>query len=186
MTTVAPARVGSGVDPVDFILQQEMGTMSRLLQLTLAFVFTASVAACGDDDPVAPVDPLDPFVGSWSASSFVYTSVDDPEVSIPILQVVPGSSVAVQVEAGGSFVASLNLGPQTDGETVDIPGTITHEGGSSITVVFATNPFFTEPLDVTYNFETANTLSWEAPTNFDFNQDGEQTPAILTVVFQRS
>lgn len=155
-----------------------------------ALALVVGTAACSDDDdPTGTQDPMERFAGSWNASSFVYTSVDNPEISIPVLDVVPGSSVAVTVAANGTFVASLNLGPQTGGQTVDVPGTIEHVSGEtsgSIIVTFATNPFFTEPLDVSYNFQTQNTLSWSAPTNFDFNQDGTATPATLTVVFQRS
>jgi hypothetical protein len=157
-----------------------MRKLSRVLILALV------AAACSDDGVTTEADPLAPFVGTWNASSFVYTSVENSAVSVPVLQAIPGSSVSVVIAADGSFLAPLNLGPQTNGETVSIPGTITPEGGSKITVTFETNPFFTAPLDVTFSFQTANTLSWEAPATFDFNQDGEGTPAILTVVFQRN
>jgi hypothetical protein len=154
--------------------------------MALAAILTFGITACSDDDPTGPADPLAAFAGTWNASSFVYTSVDDPDTSIPILQVVPGSSVAVTVDQQGGFVAALNLGESTGGETVQIPGTIEHVSDGQIIVTFAQNPFFTQPLNVTYNFQTANTLSWEAPTTFDFNQDGTPTDAILTVVFQRN
>jgi len=154
--------------------------------LTRVLILAGLVAACSDDAVSPQADPLAQFVGTWNASSFVYTSVDNPGVAVPVLQVIPGSSVSVVIAADGTFVAPLNLGPQTNGQTVSIPGTIAPEGGNRITVTFATNPFFTAPLDVTFGFQTANTLSWEAPATFDFNQDGENTPAILTVVFQRN
>ncbi len=159
--------------------------MSWHRPLRWAVVFAVGVSACSDDAVAPEEDPLARFAGSWNASSFVYTSVADPNLSIPVLLVVPNSSVAVVVAADGQFVASLNLGPQTAGETVDIPGTIEHEGDDRITVTFAENPFFSQPLDVTYAFETENTLSWQALASFDFNQDGTPTPAILTVVFSR-
>lgn len=161
-------------------------TWRRLMMMALVPVI--AVTGCSDDDDPVGVnddDPLEAFVGSWSATSFVYTSVDNPDISIPVLEVVEGSSVGVTVTGDGSFVASLNLGEQTGGETVDIPGTIEHEGEGRITVTFAENPFFTA-LDVTYEFEGPDILAWEAPTTFDFNQDGEETDAILSVVFVRS
>lgn len=155
-------------------------------RLALLSILVLGVAACGDDSTAPEEDPLDAFVGAWSATSFVYTSDDDPPAVVPILQVVAGSSVSVTVAEGGSFTANINLGALTGGETQTIPGTIEHEGGNRITVTFAPNPFFTAPLDVTYEFQTENTLSWEAPTTFDFNQDGTATAATLNVVFQRN
>jgi len=154
--------------------------------LALAAILTLGVTACSDDDPTGPADPLAAFAGTWNASSFVYTSADDPNTVIPVLQVVPGSSVQVTVDGNGNFVSALNLGDMTGGETVQIPGTIEHVSDGQIIVTFAQNPFFTQPLNVTYNFQTANTLSWETPTTFDFNQDGTPTDAILNVVFQRN
>lgn len=160
--------------------------MMMLHRWAVASMLVLGVAGCNDDGTSSEEDPLAAFVGSWNATSFVYTSEDDPSISVPVLEAVPGSSVSVAVEADGSFVAELNLGEMTGGQTQTIPGTIEHEGDNRITVTFATNPFFTEPLDVTYQFQTQNTLSWRAPTTFDFNSDGTPTAAILDVVFQRN
>lgn len=161
--------------------------MIRTPALGFMLLFTVAVAGCDSDDSVTPEDdPLEAFEGSWSATSFVYTSQDDPDVSVPVLQAVEGSSVGVDVEDDGEFVASINLGSQTNDQTVQIPGTIEHEGNDRITVTFESNPFFTAPLDVVYEFQTQNTLTWETSTTFDFNQDGTPTPATLNVVFQRS
>lgn len=154
--------------------------------LAFGLILMLGVAACGDSTSPEEEDPLAQFEGNWSATSFVYTSTDDPSIQVPVLQAIQGSSVSVNVQADGSFVAAINLGPMTGGETANIPGTIEHVGTNRITVTFATNPFFTQPLDVTYNFQTANTLTWQAPTTFDFNQDGTATGATLNVVFQRN
>jgi hypothetical protein len=164
--------------------------MIRTRTFMLVLALAVGAAGCSDDDdPVGPQDPLERFVGTWNASSFVYTSVDNPAISIPILEAVQGSSVSVTVAGDGGFLAQINLGAQTGGQTVPVPGTIDHVSGDAsgnIVVTFAPNPFFTEPLQVAYNFQTQNTLSWSAPTTFDFNQDGTPTAATLSVVFQRN
>lgn len=160
--------------------------MTRGRAVASILVLVLGVGACSDNGTSPEEDPLAAFVGNWSATSFVYTSDDDPSISVPVLEAVPGSSVSVAVEADGSFLSQINLGELTGGETQSIPGTIEHEGANRITVTFATNPFFTEPLDVTYQFQTENTLSWQAPTTFDFNEDGTPTAATLDVVFQRN
>ena len=94
--------------------------MSRLATRTLLGVALVTLGACGSDATGVVIDDL---VGTWSATSFVITSVADPSISGDALQ--GGISLTLDIMADGSFVSTISQQGQQDEVatgTIDLNG----------------------------------------------------------------
>ena len=81
-----------------------------------------AMAGAGCNDSTSPEDiTIQDLVGTWVASSFVYTGVDDPAQQVDL------------IESGGSFTMTISDAGAFTGTTVYEPmGTLTYTGTLSI------------------------------------------------------
>ena len=154
-----------------------------MLLALVAFVFPA----CSDDDPTGPGTDTGPggvtisdLAGTWNATSFTFTPA--------------GGGTAVDLIAqGGSLVLAI----QANG---DITITQTEPGGAPVVdtgslgfdpsdVDFIRLQIDGEPgtdrLAITLTGTTAMTL-FEADSEFDFDDNGTEDPATLTIVLVKT
>lgn len=131
--------------------------------LLLAVIFAA---ACSKDSVTA--DPaVAPFVGDWAADSLVLTSVADPQTSLDLIAL--GAQFTLNVQPSGQYTAILIYGGQAPTEfgKLEVSGqtlTLRPNGSGS-------------PTAGTYSFN-GNHLIVDGETQFDFNLDGTNEPAL--------
>jgi hypothetical protein len=134
---------------------------------TLALIGLATVLACGD--AVAPED----IAGTWEATSFVFTSVEDPSESIDVIDA--GGSLRVTFDADGTYELSVTFGGSTDTDD----GTYTIDG-NDITLDNVDDPI-SGTIEVSGDTMTLNLTGAE----FDFDEDGTDDPATIVIVLTR-
>jgi hypothetical protein len=132
----------------------------------LALMGLAAGLACGD--AVAPED----VVGDWTATSFVFTSVADPNESVDVI--AAGGSLSVTFDADGTYAIAYTFGgsSDTDGGTYTIDGSDITLGG--IDPVSGT-------IELSGDTMTLELLGGE----FDFDDDGTDDPATIRIVLTR-
>lgn len=65
-----------------------------------------ALGGCGGDGPTEPVDPeLEPFVGFWSATALIQTSVENPDKSVDLI--AEGAEFTLEIEADGAYETVL-------------------------------------------------------------------------------
>lgn len=132
--------------------------------------------ACGGDGPTGPeVDPaIAPFVGTWDADVFTVTSTADTSIVADLLE---NGSFTINIQPSGTYTANLDFGgvPLSEIGTMSVAGgyiTLRPNGGD-----VATGP---------YAFAGEDYLKvGPAPTDFDFNLDGDPDPATVYWEVQR-
>lgn len=135
------------------------------------------LSGCGDSGPANPEpDPaMEPFVGTWEATEFTVTSVDNPELYIDI---VPGGSFTIVVEPSGHYTATLDL------EGLPVPavefGQATIDGSS---IILAPEEGPTAVSSFVFNGPDQVTL--QGATEFDINRDGEPDEAVALIALMR-
>lgn len=132
----------------------------------------AAVMACGDSTGVV----VDDLIGSWNATKYEFVNNANSSQKADLL--AQGVSLALTVAAGGSYSAVItNPGqePDTTSGTIAIDGntlTIAESGQGS-------------PTPVSFSL-SGNTLTLTDPDeSIDFDNDGTDESATLTIVFQR-
>jgi hypothetical protein len=134
-----------------------------------AVIGLATAVACGDS--VAPED----IAGDWTATSFVFTSVDDPDLTADIIDL--GGSVSLTLNANGTYSITFTLGgvPETDGGTYTIDGSdITLDEGDSDEV--------SGTIDLSGD---TMTIRLTDGVEFDFDDDGTDESATVVIVLTR-
>ncbi len=143
-----------------------------------AVVVTLLLVACGDSsDPVAPDPAVAPFVGDWNATALVITSVANPDIHPDLIAL--GATFTINVQPSGQYTAILIYAGQPSTQI----GQVT-VSGSSITLhpqVPAGEPDATSA----YSFPDANHLVLDGETEFDFNLDGTNEPAVAHIELAR-
>lgn len=136
-------------------------------------------AGCGDSSPTAltePVPAVEPFVGEWHAVEFTVASVQDSTVSFDVTE---GGAFSINVQPSGLYTAIV--------EFPDLPDPVVEIGqlsavANSVTLRPQGGPAATS----SYNFEGADRLILDGPTEFDFNADGELEAAEAHIVLERA
>lgn len=139
--------------------------MFRAFVRPMAVLGVVGALACSDS--VAPAD----IAGTWNATSFVFTSVADPTTSVEAIDF--DISLSITFDAGGVITLRITEGGVTDTET----GTYTINGST---------------FSITTNGDTStgtisrsgNTLTIQLNTGveFDFDDDGTDEPARVTII----
>ena len=132
-------------------------------------LFLLSLTGCGDPAPTGPDPLIEPFVGDWTATAFVLTSSVSELVSIDLIQL--GGTFDLNIQPSGSYTAILiyaGLG-QTEMGTISATSntvTLNREFPSRENEVSA------------YQFIGDTVLILDGDTEFDFDFDGQEDPAL--------
>ena len=141
------------------------GRANRLRAVVLAVL----ISACGDG-PAGPDPLIAPFVGSWEATALVLTSPLSDLLSVDLIEF--GSTFDLDIQPSGGYTAILVFAGQAQTEI----GTIT----VTPTTVTLHRDFPTKDTAVsTYEFVGDATLILDGDTEFDFNLDGTNDPALV-------
>jgi hypothetical protein len=164
--------------------------MKRLSAPGLLLLAATVLTSCGDDDVTGLT--LRSLSGSWTASSFAFTSVAHPAHRVDLIADLSGS-LTLNLQANGTFTGTIHL-PGTTPIPLPIGGTVGLDADAGT-------------MDVRFNQQThaygffndflahftldagRTTLTWDfGPTPWDFPQNpgtGEE-PATARVVLTRS
>lgn len=138
------------------------------------FLLTA-VLACGGEDGVAP--ELAPMVGTWNATSAVFTNKQNPAQSIDI---VKQHQAVITMEIGGDARATLTL--IAFGQLTTVAGRARVEGSQLIL-----RPDDPARPEERFLFQLqGNNLTLDGDGEWDFNQDGTPEPSTLRLLMVRS
>ena len=142
-----------------------------------ALVATLLLSACaGGDDGTAPDLTVARFVGDWSASAFVLTSVANPDVHPDLIAL--GATFSLNVQPSGQYTAILLYA----GDSLTELGRIEVSGS---TVVLNRDFPNTSTSSSTFTFQGTNTLVLDGDSEFDFNLDGTAEPARAHLVLAK-
>ena len=141
---------------------------TRLIRrLSLLSLF---LVACADPAATGPDPLIEPLGGDWQATAFVLTSSVAEQVSIDLIQL--GGTFDLNIQPSGSYTAILvyaGLG-QTEMGTISV----------TTTTVTLNREFPTKENEVsTYQFVGDSLLILDGDTEFDFNFDGTEDPALV-------
>jgi hypothetical protein len=136
--------------------------------LLLAVIFAA---ACSKDGVTA--DPaVAPFVGDWAADTLILTSQADPQTSLDLVAL--GATFTLNVQPSGQYTAILIYSGQTNTEFGKL-----EVSGQTLTL----HPTGSTPATAgTYSFN-GDHLVLDGDTEFDFNLDGTNEPALVHIHF---
>lgn len=149
----------------------------------IAFILVLSflVAGCGNDGDGGIVDPLitgglslENLVGTWNAVKWEYVSQSDPNVRFDFVT-QGGVTVTLKIQSDGRFSLTYE-GP--GGQYTDY-GALSVENNRLI-IDFDEDDQIV--LDATLE---GDTLTLKTNDLFDFDGDGDEEPATLTIVFER-
>jgi len=136
------------------------------------------MACSGGSDSVSPDPAVAPFVGDWSATAMVLTSVANPDIH-PDLIADFGASFTINVQPSGQYTAILLFSGQASTQI----GTVT-VSGSTITLRPEVPPNEPEATSA-YVFTDADHLVLDGDTEFDFNFDGTPEAATAHIELER-
>lgn len=152
------------------------GLMKRLALASALCV----VPACGGDstgpDNTPTPDALAPFVGRWTANTFVHTLRDDATTTVDLI--AEGASFTVDISATGSYVGTVQVQTETRTET----GTL-RVVGSELVIQPVSPPGPEER--VTFIVSGSN-MTWTGLSEYDFNIDGIPSPTNVRITFTKS
>jgi hypothetical protein len=142
---------------------------SRCAALALA----VALPACGE----AGVEAID-LVGIWDATKFEFEeTTGDPVVTVDLMTM--NYEITIEIEEGGTYQISMSfLGGEPEVET----GTWVLEGGDLLIMTGTGEPVGDE-FDVTLEGTTLTVRSTEL--TFDFDEDGDEEPALFEAIFQK-
>lgn len=136
-----------------------------------------SISACGaGETPIEPVDELVPFVGTWDAEVFTFTSEGLPTIEADIINEA-GGSFFTSIEPSGNYTSTFTccgLGPAVEFGRLRVDGdflTFTPETGS--------------PATSSYIFVSADYLRVEGERDFVFELGGVAEPAAMLQELRR-
>ena len=128
-----------------------------------------SLTGCGDPAPTGPDPLIEPFVGDWTATAFVLTSSVSDQISIDLIQL--GGTFDLNIQPSGSYTAILiyaGLG-QTEMGTIS----------ATANTVTLNREFPSRENEVSaYQFVGDTVLVLDGDTEFDFDFDGQEDPAL--------
>ena len=128
-----------------------------------------SLTGCGASAPTGPDPLIEPFVGDWTATAFVLTSSVSDQVSIDLIQL--GGTFDLNIQPSGSYTAILiyaGLG-QTEMGTIS----------ATANTVTLNREFPSRENEVSaYQFVGDTVLILDGDTEFAFDYDGQEDPAL--------
>jgi hypothetical protein len=146
--------------------------MKALRTLTAVMLATA-VIGCSDSTSVEDVADL---VGTWDATSFLWTS--DADASVTFELVGAGGNFQLVIAADGSFTGSFGMGSEVE----VFSGTIAISG-SNIIITDSVDADDTSTMGFSLD---GNTLTMTSDDDeYDFDDDGQEDPASSLMVLQR-
>jgi len=140
-----------------------------------AVAFLVVLAGCGKESAVEPDPALAPFVGDWTATALVVTSVANPDVHPDLVQL--GAEFSLNVQPSGQYTAILLYAAQSQTEV----GNLSISGG----FVTMNRTFPSAATSVSAFAFEGNRLTLDGDTEFDFNLDGSPEPALARFELQR-
>lgn len=147
-------------------------------QGAVCLVAAVLAAGCGDGGGTTggPDPDIAPFVGTWDAEAFVVTSSVDPNT---VADLLISGTFSVVIEPSGLYTAILVFG--------SIPPfpEIGHLTVTDNFVTFRPNGTNPCPGSSEYVFSSADYLTLDGPTCFDFNLDGEDEAAVAHLELRR-
>jgi hypothetical protein len=170
-----------------------MPVTRRLPRRLAAAMLLAVPLACGDDDPAGPAElTLADLAGDWITTRFEFVEAGNG-TSIEIIGLA--ATLTFQVGANGDFTADFDPGGLLSAFAPEITG-----GTISGTIIVGTGTLTISPdFDPDIPLLTSSVLTFQvhwgggstvtltgAETVFDFDRDGEDEPASLTLVIQRA
>lgn len=151
---------------------------SRFLRAALAFPALALLAlapGCDDGNPTAP--GIAPLIGTWNATSALFTNRANPSQSVDVVRQL---KAVITLDIRGDGRATLTL--IAFGQIQTQSGSARVEGDTLI--LKADDP--TRPEDrFAYQLQ-GNTLTLQGRSEWDFNQSGVPLPADLRLVLVRT
>ena len=140
-----------------------MKLLRTLIAPLLAVTF---LAGCGDGTPEEVAEAL---AGNWNATSVVFTNKANSSETFDLL--AGGESVNIAFTAAGGFSGSFT----------ELGGTFVVQG----TNLIITNTGESDTHTVAFTL-SGNTLTLTVDDEFDFDDDGVDESASLTIVLQRT
>jgi len=134
-----------------------------------------AIGACGSGEtPTEPVDDILPFVGTWEAEVFTFTSESVPPV---VADMLLDGSFTFNIQPSGNYTATFVFGgiPSTEFGSMSVAGnvlTFSPQSGRSETSTFS----FTSP----------DYLVVDGTREFDFNLDGTLDPSAMHQELRRN
>ncbi len=147
--------------------------MRKITVLALGIFAVAGLACGGSDGASGPPPNL---TGTWQATKVEFTSTGNPSQKVDII--AQGVTVTLVLNAGGTYQETTKTPGQTDEVT-----TGTWSASVNIFTMTETGLPFSWQFNLSLSGTTL-TLSG-ADSQFDFNSDGIDDPAKLTVVLTR-
>ncbi len=152
------------------------GSERGMKRVAMSFMLAAAITACGSGD--TPVDVstnplLLPFVGTWDATVLTIRSVADTSIVVDLLE--NGVSY-ITIYDSGNYQSTIAFG--------NAP--FTEFGSLNVTSgVLTLKPNSGDPITRAYEFTSANIVRLDGPTDWDFNLDELDDPALLFMVMER-
>jgi hypothetical protein len=138
-------------------------------------VVGVAIGACGSDETLTePVNDILPFVGTWEAEVFTFTSESVPAV---VADMMLDGSFTFNVQPSGNYTSTFVFGgiPSVEFGSMSVSGnilTFSPQSGRSATSTFS----FTSP----------DYLVVDGQREFDFNLDGTLDPSTMHQELRRN
>lgn len=141
----------------------------------LAFTLLALAPACGDGEAIAP--ELAPLLGTWNATSAVFTNKANPSQSVDVVRQL-NAVITLDIRGDGRVTLTLIAFGQVQAQS----GSVRVEGNTL--VLKSDDP--TRPEERFAYQLHGNTLTLQGESQWDFNQSGVPLPADLRLVLVRT
>ena len=152
-----------------------MTSMRRRGLLLASLLILSAGQGCGSDAVVEPDPVLDDFVGDWDASTMVVTSVQNPSLSVDVIEA--GASFFLNVQPSGGYTSSLTF----EGLSRTELGRLEVEGERLLFFVEIPSP----RVDTAFYELDGDRLDLEGRTIFDFDLNGIPEEAELEATLVR-
>lgn len=153
-----------------------LGSKRGVRRVAMSITLAVAIAGCGSGD--TPVDVstnplLEPFIGTWDATILTVRSVADTSIVVNLLE--NGVSYITIFESG-NYQSTIAFGssPFTEFGSLDV--------ASGVLTLRPTNG---EPITRAYEFTSTNVVRLDGPTDWDFNLDEVDDPALLFMEMER-
>ena len=157
--------------------------MRRIPKLVIGWMGLAAtsiaISACGaDETPFEPVDELAPFVGTWDAEVFTFTSEGLPTIEADIINEA-GGSFTTSIEPSGNYTSTFTCCGPTPGTSVEFG--IMRVDGAFLTFTPQTG----SPATSSFTFVSADYLRVEGERDFVFESGGVAEPSTMVQELRR-
>lgn len=149
----------------------------KITRLALtAVLFTSIVTACDDDDEVMGVGVAD-LVGTWEATSAVFTSNVDPSITVDAVPLGGSATLTVTVDGRFTLITVLPGAPAEIDTGIIVSITV-----DTMTLLFDNEPNNPEAVNFTLSGNTLTITS----DDFAFDFGMGDVSASAAIVFQRT